>query len=318
MNKQTEVINLEKLFLTGASGCVGHYLLDELAGNYELYMIVRNPAKLRFEPAALPAVHLIPDDLENISSHAELLSQMDFCIHAATSWGGDAAERINVQRTHKLFSLLSPSRIKRVIYFSTASVLGNGNRLLPEAGSLGTDYVKSKYNCYRSLSQSPVAEKTVTVFPTLVFGGDSKHPASHLSSGLPAARRYSRLLGHLNIDAAFHFIHAQDIARIVAHLLQMENPAPNYVLGNAPLSFREFVTRTAKYFGHNPHWQITFSPKWLYRLGTVLGAKMSPWDRFCLEYKDFRYQTVNCHTFNLPTKYSTVEEVLGDWHLIPC
>lgn len=308
---------MDKLFLTGASGCVGHYLMDELVGKYELYILIRNPSKMLFDPTKLPNVHLIHGDLNNIAAQAELLSQMDYCVHVATSWGGEAAEQINVKKTHELFSLLSPHGIKRVIYFSTASILGRGNRQLPEAESFGTDYVRSKYRCYKILNQSPVYSKTVTVFPTLVFGGSQKHPFSHLSSGLPAAHRYSWLLGRINIDAAFHFIHAQDIARIVGHLLQLEDTNANYVLGNAPLNFKEFVTRTANYFGKNPRWQITFTPKWLCRIGSLFGAQISPWDRFCMKYKDFRYETVNCQTFDLPSNYSTVEEVLADWKLAP-
>ena len=306
---------MPSVFITGASGCVGHYLVDLLSPDYELYLLVRNPAKLRFDPAKFKNITVINGDLDGISAHAELLSQMDYCIHVATAWGGKNAERLNVDRVHELFGLLNPSKLRRIVYFSTASILGKGNRVIPEAEQYGTQYIKSKYRCYTGLPDLPVYDRIVTVFPTLIFGGDAAHPISYLSSGLSYLKRYAWLLGHINLRIKFHFIHARDIAKVVRFILEAPEVEKNYVMGNPATDFGSFTKSTAAYFGHKVRWQLSLSPKFILRLGKMIGAKISDYDRFCLENETFQYETVHCATFGLPSKYGAIEEILADWEV---
>lgn len=305
---------MTSVFLTGGSGCVGHYLVDELAGaGYELFMLVRNPEKLRFDPAERANVHVVRGDLTEIAAQADLLTQMDYCVHAAAAWGGPSAWEVNLRRTHELFSLLNPERLRRAVYFSTASILGKGNQVLHEVDRYGTDYIRSKYHAYLGLPELALHERIVTVFPTLIFGGDRLHPTSHLSSGLPLLKRWAWFLGRLDVDAWFHFIHARDIARLVRHLLEAEEVERDNVLGNAPTKFGEFTRRAAEHFGHHIGWQLHLSRLGLYRLARALGARMAAWDRFCAEYGDFRYRTLNCPAVGLPDDLATVEGILADW-----
>ena len=51
----------KKVFITGASGCVGHYLIEELLAktDYELYLLVRDRRKLQINLSDRPNVHVI-------------------------------------------------------------------------------------------------------------------------------------------------------------------------------------------------------------------------------------------------------------------
>lgn len=307
---------LPKILITGASGCVGSYLIDVFAPDYELYLLVRNPEKLRFKPEERQNIHIIHGDMDTIIRKTDILAQMDYCIHAATAWGGEGTARINVQRVHELFNSLNPGRLRRIIYFSTASILGRDNQVLPEAGQFGTDYIKSKFQCYTHLSECRAFDKIITVFPTLVFGGDERHPFSNLTLALPKLRQYSWLIGRLKLDIAFHYIHAADIAAMVKYFLEMENPEKNYVLGNEAIPFGDFARQTAEYFGHQIGWQISLGPKALYRLAVLCGAEMSEWDRFLLQYLHFVYHTVNCRELSLYSAYNTLERILADWEKV--
>jgi nucleoside-diphosphate-sugar epimerase len=44
----------KKVFITGASGCIGHYLIEHLIQetDWELYLLIRNPEQLKFERSA--------------------------------------------------------------------------------------------------------------------------------------------------------------------------------------------------------------------------------------------------------------------------
>lgn len=307
---------MKKVFITGASGCVGHYVVDNLADDYQLYLLVRNPDKLLFDPGEKDNIEIIKDDLDNIASHKELLEKVDYCIHIATAWGGEGTERINVHRAHQLFELLNGDRIKRIIYFSTASILGRDMGLLPEAEVYGTDYIKTKSKCFRTLPDCKNYDKIVTVFPTLVFGGDQEHPFSYLTRALPVLKRYAWLIGRIHLDIAFHFIHAEDIARIVRYIMETSEVEKKYVMGNKAVTFGEFTRRAARYFGYKIGWQLKLSPETLYRIGKLFRVDISDWDRFCVEYKNFTYPVVNCPKLGLPSRYSSIEEVISDWKMV--
>ena len=228
------------IFLTGATGTVGHYLIDWLSPTYHLYLLVRNEQRLPSEVKKRKNITVINASLDELSAQTELLKNVDYCVHVATAWGGAETERINVQRSHQLFDLLNPEKIKRVIYFSTASILGEKMQPLKAAEQYGTDYIRTKYQCYIKLPESRIADRIVTVFPTLIFGGDETHPTSHLSKALPLLKKYARLLGRINMEVGFHYIHAYDIAAVIRYLLEAPEVEPNYVLGNEAVTVGNF------------------------------------------------------------------------------
>jgi len=177
----------KRIFLTGASGCIGHYIAEALIQEteHELYLLVRNPDKLGFDYESRPGITILQADLRQIERFSALLKTMDVAILAATAWGGQQESfDINVVKTIRLMDLLDPSVCQQVIYFSTASVLDRNNKLLKEAGQLGTDYIRSKYNCLMQLSKLAIAPRITTLFPTLVLGGDANKPYSHISAGI--------------------------------------------------------------------------------------------------------------------------------------
>jgi nucleoside-diphosphate-sugar epimerase len=315
----------KRIFLTGASGCVGHYIAEALIQetNHELYLLVRNPGKLGFDYEARAGITILQADLREIERFGGLLKTMDVAILAATAWGGPReAFDINVVKTIRLMDLLDPAVCEQVIYFSTASVLDRENRLLKEAGQLGTDYIRSKYDCLGRLSKLAIAPKITTLFPTLVLGGDANKPYSHISSGIADVVKWADLIRWLQADGSFHFIHARDIAQIVRYLVdhrpnqdftdQIEAFSSNrLVLGNQRLSVNQAVEEVCAYLGKKIYFRIPLSI-WLANILIVLfRIQMAAWDRFSLNYRHFTYlNPVNPETFGLATYCPTLTDVL--------
>lgn len=306
---------MKRIFMTGASGCIGHYLAEALIQDtdYELFFLVRNPDKIKFDYNARPYITIIEGDLSDIEFDADLLKTMDIAILAATSWGG-AAESfdINVVKNLALMKLLDPQRCEQIIYFSTASILDNNNQPLPQAGQLGTDYIRTKYDCFTQLSKLEIAPKITTVFPTLVFGGDENKPYSHLSGGLADVVKWVGLLRWFQADGSFHYIHAQDIAQVVKYLV--DNPPPEveikpgkslplerlFVIGNEPLTANQAIGEICRYFGKKIYFQIPVSLGLANILIAVFRIQMAAWDRFCLNYRHFTHKKyVNPASFGL-------------------
>ena len=128
---------MARIFITGASGCVGQYIVEALIQqtDHELFLLVRNPAKLTVDVEQRPGVQVITGDLLHIEGHEALLKTMDVAILTAAAWGDpQQTQLVNVTKTLALLKRLDPSRCRQVIYFSTASILDQQNRLLAEAG----------------------------------------------------------------------------------------------------------------------------------------------------------------------------------------
>ncbi len=306
---------MKNIFITGASGCIGHYIIEALtkAPENQLFLLIRNPEKLSIKYQENPQINLIIGDLNNLEPYQDLLGTMDMAILAATSWGGfEETYNINVTQTLKLLEILSNHRCEQIIYFSTASILNQKNQLLSEAGELGTNYIRTKYECYRQLSQLSSYSKTTILFPTLVLGGDENKPYSHLYAGLPDVLKLIKLIRWFRADGSFHFIHAQDIAQVVKYLV--ENPPQaerEFVLGNRRITVDEAVVEICDYLKEKIYFRIPLSMALANFFIKVFRLQMEAWDRFSLEYRHFTHQkTFTPASFGLENYCSTIADVL--------
>lgn len=314
----------KRIFITGSSGCIGHYVGEKLIQDteHELFLLVRNPAKLGFDYSIRPHINILPGDLQGIDSFAELLKTMDVAILIATSWGGKAESwETNVVKTIQLMKLLDPQKCEQVIYFSTASILGQDNQPLLEAQKLGTDYISTKYACFAQLPELAIAPKITTLFPTLVLGGEENKPYSHLSSGISEVINWIDLIRWFKADGSFHFIHAKDIAQVVSYLVDYPPQPRNnlegrdllkqIVLGNQPLTVNQAVEEICAYLGKKIYFRIPLYI-WLANFFIVLfRVQMADWDRFCLNYRHFTYQhAVNPATFGITSYCETIADIL--------
>jgi nucleoside-diphosphate-sugar epimerase len=306
----------KRILVTGASGCVGHYLSEALIKetNHQLYLLVRNPDKLKVDTQARPGITVLQGDMQEISLFADLLKTIDTAVLTATAWGGDNTFKINVDKTLELMSLLDPDRCEQVIYFSTASVLGRNEQPLKEAGELGIDYVRSKYECLHKVPKLAIASKVTTVFPTLVLGGEGDKPYSHISSGISEVTKYIDLIRFLQVDGSFHFIHGRDIATVVRYLIDnppKENQSRKLVLGQAQLTANQAIEDVCAYLGKKIIFRLPLSLSLANVIIAVFRIQMDAWSRFCMNYRHFTYKNaINPATFGLPNYCATMSDVL--------
>lgn len=300
---------MKKIFITGISGCVGHYLFDELIKNqdYQLFLLVRDPSGLKFDYQAYSNVTLVRSDIKEIQNQADLLKEMDFLVHLAASWD---SLRENHEDSVKLFNLLDPQRCQKVIYFSTASILGAGNKPIAEALTLGPPYIRSKYAFFKQLPELKIYSRVVTLFPTWVLAGDNNHPYSHAATGIKELKKWLFLLRFLTVDISFHFIHARDIAQITKYLLEHDVKEREFVLGNAPITAAEFIRQTCEFYQQKVYWQIPIPLAPIPTIAKLVGKKLHSWDLFCLQKKHFIYKTVNAESFGFNSDLKTVQGVL--------
>ncbi|MDX1976771.1 MAG: NAD(P)-dependent oxidoreductase [Pseudanabaenaceae cyanobacterium bins.68] len=314
----------KQIFITGASGCVGHYLVEALLNqtDWQLFLLVRQPQKLqvRFrDPQQRSRLEILQGTMQDMGRYADLLAKMDYAVSTAACWGG-AAEvySTNVDKTLELFSYLDPSRCVRAIYFSTASILDSHNQLLPQAEAIGPDYIRSKYICLTKIEQLPIRDRLISVFPTLVFGGDDQYPKSHLSAWLAQVAAQVNLLRWFKADASFHFIHAQDIAQVVSHLLtqstaDLPQPFPQrLVLGMASMTANQAIAETAAFYHKRLWWQFELNLKLIQLLIKLFRIQVGAWDYFCIQQRHFTYEITRPENFGLTSAYPHLSNLLAE------
>lgn len=318
----------ETILITGASGCVGQYIGEQLLrdSDAELLLLLRDPAKLKAVPADHPRVRLLVGDLRDLEQHRDALARVTRIIHTATAWGDpERAHQVNVVAVKTMLGLIDPDRLQQVIYFSTASILDRQLKLLPEAMAYGTEYIQTKALCLQQLEDHPLAGKIVAVFPTLVFGGrigaGDPHPTSYLTAGLAEGVRWLGLARWLRTDASFHFIHAADIAQVCVHLAtrpHQANPEPGQgalrrlVLGQAAITVNQTVMQLCR-------WRRLWHPPiglslsgWLVEgLIKVLRIEVNAWDRFSIQQRHFLHEPISPpERFGLVSHAPTLAAVL--------
>jgi len=306
-----------RIFITGGSGCIGHYIAEQLIEqtNHELFFLVRNPNKIQFNYKARSGINLIQGDLANIDQFQALLKTINVAILAATIWGGkEESFQINVDQNLALLDLLDINYCQQVIYFSTASILDYHHHPLPEARKFGTDYIQSKYQCYFKIKEHPIASKLTIVFPTLVFGGDDNKPFSHISAGLPEVKKWINLARWFKADGSFHFIHAQDIANTIHYLINHPSQQTReLVLANPQITVNQLIETLCHYFGKRIYFRIPLSLILANFLIVLFRIEMADWDRFCLRSRHFSYaKPVNPATFGLKTYCPTITDLLKE------
>jgi nucleoside-diphosphate-sugar epimerase len=304
----------KRIFVTGASGCIGHYIIEALIQEteHELFLMVRTPDKFKFDVHTRPGVTVLQSGMQEIEQHRELLKTIDCAILAATDWGTEAVNEVNILNNLQLMEMLDPEHCEQVLYFSTSSILDQQNQPLKEAGEIGSAYIRSKYVCYQKLQELAIAPKITTLFPTFVLGGGDRYPYSHLSAGLTDFMKWMKLIRFFSAEGSFHFLHGRDIAQVVRHLVDHPFAASQtVVLGNEKITVDQAIEEACDYIGQKLSLRIPLS-LWLADFFIVLfRIQMAEWDRFSLQYRHFTYKNlVNPATFGREVYCANLYDVL--------
>jgi nucleoside-diphosphate-sugar epimerase len=307
----------KRIFVTGASGCIGHYVVETLIQetNHDLFLLVRNLDKLKIDYNARPGITVLQGNMREIEQFSDLLKTIDCAILIATAWGGpEEVYDINVVKTIRLLNLLDPEICQQVFYFSTASILDRTNQPLKEAGEVGTDYIRSKYTCFQQFSKLAIAPNIISLFPTFLLGGEAEKPWSHVSEGISKEFKWINLIRFFRIDASFHYIHSKDVAQVIRHLIDHpleEGASRNLVLGNPAITADQAIEEACAYLNKRLYFHIPLTQSLLNIIFGLFRIEIADWDRFAIKYRHFVHTNpVTPSTFGLPTYCSSFADVL--------
>lgn len=171
---------MDKILITGATGFIGSYLTKELIKKYKARVIVRENSDLS-ELNELKKQHnanleIIYGNLLDKSSLEKAMKGIDMVIHCAALHGNYAYKQMynaNVIGTKNLLEICGQNRIKKFVYFSSATTFGkieNGDE--KSARKPETDYAKTKY-LGEQVCDELIKKKELPItilIPPLVYG----------------------------------------------------------------------------------------------------------------------------------------------------
>ena len=307
----------EQIFVTGSTGCIGHYTLVQLRKSFpnaHLHVMARKVERFKIDIENWSNVTLHIGGMDDIGKFKDVLKNIDYLIHIATVWGYDldVNKRINRDRTLEMFSYLDQNRFKKIVYFSTASILSKNNSISEAAKVAGTPYVKSKLDAYLAIKESKWSNKVITLFPTMVLGGGNQYPYSHISQGLLDIDKHIKWAKWVHLKGSFHFLHSEDIAKMVIIAMKERNLPLDIVMGNQVTTFNKTILGIAEFLNQKPIFQIPF-PKWLINIILLIfKSRVDSWGAHCAKNPHFEYNVHSPKDFGENVTFPSIVSALKE------
>jgi UDP-glucose 4-epimerase len=115
-----------EIFITGGTGFIGSYVVNELAQNgYKTTILARNPDKIPLLKK-LPYVRIKKFDLHNIFLSLKSVKKIDALIHIALGWGDTGPDMIKNETLPSvtLIDLAIKKGAKKIIFTSSTASVG--------------------------------------------------------------------------------------------------------------------------------------------------------------------------------------------------
>jgi len=217
-----------KVFVTGGTGFLGKYLLEELSKDSRIGQVTALRRKMLASPGP-NSVHWIQGDLRHPESWIENLKEADYIFHlgANASFGsGIDYEVDNSEPLAKMIEVLkSAPRLKNFIFVSTVGAFDrtpNDRCQLPltidHVPHPRSDYGRSKLNAESLLLNSGL--RFTIVRPTWIYGKGMR-PESHLRV-LAKMVKGGALATQIGWPGQVGVVHAKDLAQQLVRCLDNE------------------------------------------------------------------------------------------------
>ena len=257
-----------KIFLTGATGFVGHHVARALASEgAELRMLVRKTSNLASLEGIPGETHV--GDLAQPEALKPALSGCDAVVHVAADyrlWIPDPAAmyKANVGGTRELLRLAREAGVERVVYtssvatmhFRTDGVVINEDTPVTLADMVG-HYKRSKFLAEQEAIKAAEAGQNVVILnPTTPIG-------SHDAKPTPTGRIFVDFLNSrfpAYMDTGLNLVDVAEVARAHVAALTRGQSGHRYILGGENLTFKQILDKMAEITGlPSPTMKIPFA-----------------------------------------------------------
>jgi dihydroflavonol-4-reductase len=257
-----------RVFLTGATGFVGHHVARALAAQgAELRLLVRKSSNLAHLEGVAGETHL--GDLDRPESLAPALAGCDAVVHVAADyrlWIRDpqAMHRTNVDGTGSLLRLAREARVPRFVYTSSVATMNfrvDGVAIDEDTpvslGDMVSHYKRSKFLAEQQAESAARGGQDVIILnPTTPVGPYDAKPT-------PTGRIFVDFLNGrfpAYVDTGLNLVDVAEVARTHVDALTRGTPGRRYILGGENLTLKQILDRMSAITGlASPTLRIPFA-----------------------------------------------------------
>ena len=277
-----------RIFLTGATGFVGHHVARVLAAKgAELRLLVRKCSSLSNLEGIAGETHV--GDLAQPESLRSALSGCDAVVHVAADyrlWTRDPAAmyRANVEGTRGLLRLASEVGVARFVYTSSVATMHfrTDGQVIDEETPVSLrdmvgHYKRSKFMAEeQAIAAAQRGQEVIILNPTTPIGPNDAKPT-------PTGRIFVDFLNRrfpAYMDTGLNLVDVAEVARTHADALIRGTPGRRYILGGENLSLKQILDRMSSVSGiAAPRLKIPFAVAAVYAFfeesitGRILGRE---------------------------------------------
>lgn len=277
-----------RIFLTGATGFVGHHVAKALAAEgAQLRMLVRKSSNLA-NLEGIPGETEV-GDLARPESFAPALTGCDALVHVAADYrlwirDPEAMYQANVHGTRELLRLAREAHVPRVVYtssvatmnFRTDGIVINEDTPVSLADMVG-HYKRSKFMAEReAIAAAEDGQQVMILNPTTPIGPNDRKPT-------PTGRIFVDFLNGkfpAYMDTGLNLVDVAEVARAHVAALTAGTPGRRYILGGENLTLKQILDKMSAITGiPSPTVRIPFAVAAVYAFfeelvtGRILGRE---------------------------------------------
>jgi dihydroflavonol-4-reductase len=246
-----------KVFVTGATGFVGHHVAKALAAEgAQLRLLTRKSSNLSNLEGIQGDTHV--GDLSQPESLKPALEDCDAVVHVAADyrlWIPDPAAmyRANVDGTRELLRMAREAGVKRFVYtssvatmhFRTDGMVINEDTPVSIADMVG-HYKRSKFLAEQVVIEAAQAGQQVIILnPTTPIGSNDRKPT-------PTGRIFVDFLNGkfpAYVDTGLNLVDVSEVARTHVQALVEGTPGRRYILGGENLTLKQILDKMSAITG---------------------------------------------------------------------
>jgi dihydroflavonol-4-reductase len=246
-----------RIFVTGATGFVGHHVARALASEgAELRMLVRKTSNLSNLEGISGETHL--GDLAQPESLRSAIAGCDAVVHVAADyrlWIPDpqAMYRANVDGTRDLLRLAREAGVRRVVYtssvatmhFRTDGIVVNEDTPVSLSDMVG-HYKRSKFIAeQQAIAAAQDGQQVMILNPTTPIGPNDAKPT-------PTGRIFVDFLNRkfpAYMDTGLNLVDVSEVARAHVVALTTGKPGRRYILGGENLTLKQILDKMSAITG---------------------------------------------------------------------
>ena len=246
-----------KIFLTGATGFVGHHVAKAIAAEgASLRMLVRKTSNLANLEGIAGETHL--GNLADPESLRPAVEGCDAVVHVAADyrfWIRDPQTmyRVNVDGTRDLLKLAREAGVPRVVYtssvatmhFRTDGLVINEDTPVTLADMVG-HYKRSKFLAeQQAIAAAQDGQQVIILNPTTPIGPNDRKPT-------PTGRIFVDFLKGkfpAYMDTGLNLVDVADVARAHVEALTKGTPGHRYILGGENLTLKQILDKMSAITG---------------------------------------------------------------------